>query len=628
MAVIPPEAREAMEFARSGDLAAAVERGEAAILRTPHDAGLRMFVGMLHARQLDLPRAAEHLGVAVDLAPHDPLPRLELIRTLIGADRLEDAEREIRSASMAGSAAHELRRLRAMLHRRRGEHGEAVDLFTTITTANPADFESFESLGLCLLALDRPAAAADALARALALRPGQLAIRTRLAEAQVAAGNGEAMLAATRDEAARNPSDVHLPLTIARLEDLLGRPQAAEAALRDALALDPANAEALSAIGELLERDNKLDELAEMLDRIEATGAPPPPAIMLRARWLGRKGRYEEGRQLVRSSPESVVPGTRAQLYGQFSDRLGDHDAAFAAYAEMNRIDAMDTIDAGRAAKEHRDIVAGLAAITTPAWYAGWTSARPSPGRPAPAFIFGFPRSGTTLLDTVLMGHPGVCVLEEELMLQKTWIQMGSAASLADLDQAGIDALRARYFAEADAQAPDAGDRLIIDKLPLGAINTALVHRIFPDARIVFVARHPCDVVLSCFMTRFAARGMTNFLDLEDTARFYAQVVGYWHQCREVFPLAVHDLRYERMIEDVEGTMRPLSAFLGLGWDPRLLDHVATAKSRSYIATPSYAQVAEPLYTRARGRWERYRAHMAPVLPILAPLVERMGYAI
>jgi hypothetical protein len=214
-------------------------------------------------------------------------------------------------------------------------------------------------------------------------------------------------------------------------------------------------------------------------------------------------------------------------------------------------------------------------------------------------------------------------------MLHKTWQQMGSAENLASLDQPGIEALRDRYFAEVDALAPDAGDRLIIDKLPLGAINTALVHRIFPDARIVFVERHPCDVVLSCFMTRFVARyGMTNFLDLEDTARFYDLVLGYWHQCRGIFPLAVHDLRYERMIEDVEGTMRPLAAFLGLDWDPRLLDHVATAKSRSYIATPSYAQVAEPLYTRARGRWERYRTHMEPVLPILEPWAERMGYAI
>ena len=260
--------------------------------------------------------------------------------------------------------------------------------------------------------------------------------------------------------------------------------------------------------------------------------------------------------------------------------------------------------------------------------YAGWTAARPSAGRPAPAFVFGFPRSGTTLLDTVLMGHPGVRVIEEQPILHRVWREMGSIERLAGLDRTGIDALRDLYFAEADAIAPDAGDRLIVDKQPLGAINAALVHRIFPDARIVFVERHPCDVVLSCFMTRFAARGMGNFLDLGDAARFYDLVLGYWRQCRTVFPLAVHTLRYERMIEDAEGELRPLADFLGLEWDARLLDHVGTARARSYIATPSYAQVAEPLHTRARGRWERYRAHMEPVLPILAPLAERMGYAI
>jgi hypothetical protein len=80
------------------------------------------------------------------------------------------------------------------------------------------------------------------------------------------------------------------------------------------------------------------------------------------------------------------------------------------------------------------------------------------------------------------------------------------------------------------------------------------------------------------------------------------------------------------MIEDPEAALRPLAAFLGLDWDPRLLDHIGSAKARSHIGTPSYAQVAEPLYTRARGRWENYRDEMVPVLPILAPWAKRMGY--
>jgi tetratricopeptide (TPR) repeat protein len=623
---IPPKAREAMEFARRGDLASAIRSGEAALFSAPDDAGLHMFVGMLQVRRLDLDGAAKHLCAAARLAPNDPFPRLELIRTLIGAERLEEAEQQLRSARMTGPAAHELRRLRAMLHRRRGEHVEAIGLLKTIVDADRQDFESLEALGICLLALDQAAAAADALGRALALRPMQLGIRIRLAEAQVAAGQGEAMLAATRAAAIDEPANIHLPLAIARLEDLLHHPWAAEAALRDALAIDPADPDALLAFGELLERDNKVDELGTVLDRIEAACPPTPPAVLLRARWLGRHGRQEEARDLILSSPDGMASATRAQLLGQFSDRLGDVDAAFAAYAEMNRIDRTETIGAQHAAKAQRDIVADLARLTTADWYAGWTAARPSPGRPAPAFIFGFPRSGTTLLDTVLMGHPDACVLEEQPMLHAVWQQMGTAESLAGLDRTAIDALRARYFADVDALFPDACNGLIVDKQPLGVINAALVHRIFPDARIVFVERHPCDVALSCFMTRFAAQGMANFLDLGDTAHFYDLVLGYWSRCREIFPLDVHMLRYERMIDDVEGVLRPLAAFLGLEWDARLLDHVGTARARSYIATPSYAQVAEPLYTRSRGRWERYRAHLAPVLPILRPWAERMGY--
>lgn len=625
---ISPKAREAMVFARRGDLASAIESGEAALFSAPDDAGLHMFVGMLQARSLDLAGAAEHLRVAARLAPNDPLPRLELIRALIGSDRLEEAEQQLRSARMAGPAAHELKRLRAMLHRRRGEHGEAAALLRAILATDPRDFESFDHLGTSLLALGQPAAAADALQRALALRPAQLGLRLRLAEARIAAGQGEAMLAEMRAAFAAAPADIHLPLAIARLEDLLARPQAAEAALRAALAIDPADPDALLALGELLERDNKVEDLGDVLDRIEAAGPPAPPALLLRARWLGRHGRDAEAYRLIQSSPAGMVAATRAQLLGQAADRLGDSEAAFAAYTEMNRIDRAETIDAARAARVERDTVAGLARITTSGWYAGWAGARPSPGRRAPAFVFGFPRSGTTLLDTVLMGHPGVRVIEEQPILHRVWQEMGSVERLARLDQAGIDALRDLYFAEADAHAPDAGERLIIDKQPLGSINAALVHRLFPDARIVFVERHPCDVVLSCFMTRFAARGMGNFLDLGDTARFYDLVLGYWRQCRATFPLAVHTLRYERMIEDAEDTLRPLAAFLGLEWDARLLDHVGTAKARSYIATPSYAQVAEPLYTRARGRWERYREHLEPVLPMLRPWAEHMDYAI
>jgi hypothetical protein len=93
-----------------------------------------------------------------------------------------------------------------------------------------------------------------------------------------------------------------------------------------------------------------------------------------------------------------------------------------------------------------------------------------------------------------------------------------------------------------------------------------------------------------------------------------------------LLPLRVHRIRYERMVEDLAGEMRPLLDFLGLPWDEKVLDNQAAAAGRGHVRTASYSQVSEPIYRRAAGRWERYRDQLAPVLPILAPWAARMGY--
>ena len=81
------------------------------------------------------------------------------------------------------------------------------------------------------------------------------------------------------------------------------------------------------------------------------------------------------------------------------------------------------------------------------------------------------------------------------------------------------------------------------------------------------------------------------------------------------------------LVADLEGEMRPLLGFLGLAWDESVLDNRGAARRRDYVATASYAQVGEPIYARAAGRWQRYRDQLAEVLPILAPWAEHLGYS-
>ena len=130
-------------------------------------------------------------------------------------------------------------------------------------------------------------------------------------------------------------------------------------------------------------------------------------------------------------------------------------------------------------------------------------------------------------------------------------------------------------------------------------------------------------------MTRFQPTGLgANFLRIEDAARLYDEEMQLWTRSVEVLPLRRHVVRYENLVEDPEAELRPLAQFLGLEWLPQMLDHRATARSRAFIKTPSYSQVTEPVNTRAVGRWINYRKQLEPVLPILEPWAERMGYGL
>jgi hypothetical protein len=91
---------------------------------------------------------------------------------------------------------------------------------------------------------------------------------------------------------------------------------------------------------------------------------------------------------------------------------------------------------------------------------------------------------------------------------------------------------------------------------------------------------------------------------------------------------AVHTVVYENIVADRDRELRPLIDFLGLEWDERVLDHESTAKARGHIKTASYAQVVEPIYKRSAGRWQNYRKHLEPVLPVLEPWATKFGYSL
>ena len=608
------------DLIRRGDLEGAQALGEAALLDRPGDLPARIALANLRAMRGD----------------HE------------GAEALCDVD------------VPELLRLRGWLLQSKGRFAEAAIYYERIVAADPADWEIWNNLGNARHSAGDLAGAIDALGRARQLRPGLAPIQLNLGMSLAAAGRLEEALGPYAEAARLEPDDSALQLELGKLLRHPGRPaealaplrraaalapgeaeaeielgrahaglaelDSAEAAYRRALALAPGHGLAFLELGIVLERANRSERIAPLLGEAEAQGVPPDELAYLRALVLRGEGNNDAALAAARRAPADLEPVRRALLIGRLADALGDAETAFEAFGEANALAAAEPAAAKADPEGYRDRIETLTSLVSPHWISSWSE--PSPGdRPAPVFLVGFPRSGTTLLDTLLMGHAGVAVLEEEPILQRVSDALGGFERLPALDSAEIERLRRLYFNALDALLPEASGRIVVDKLPLNILAAPLIHRLFPDARIVFAQRHPCDVVLSCYMQSFEINdAMANFLDLGDAARLFDLVLTFWERCRDVLPLKVHIVRYESLVEDTESELRTLLDFLGLAWDPAMLDHRRTAEARGTISTPSYSQVTRPIYREASGRWERYRRPMAPVLPLLAPWALRLGY--
>ncbi|TMJ17460.1 MAG: tetratricopeptide repeat protein [Alphaproteobacteria bacterium] len=618
----PPSLAPALERYRRGDLAGARAAAEAALAVDPGNVELSAFAGLAAAQAGDPKGAIPHFRRALDARPGDSAARCNLAAAVLDSGDAPEAAR----ICEAGGADPRLRRIAAYAWQQQGRHAEAAAAYEDVVRATPGDWESWNNLGNVRSALGDTGRAAAALRQAIRLRPDMIEMVLNLSGVLDRGERVDERRALMREAARLSPEIPRVQSELGLAEAAAGDFAAAEAAFRQAIRLDPKDIGPYLELGILLESLNRTDDLAALADLAGKQGPGGAEAGFLRAWALRRQGRFAEALPLAEATPLSIDPMRKAQLIGEIADRLGDSARAFESFAEMNRaaLAAKAGMDFG---PDYAAEVGANAALLTPEWVASWPALALDRDPPPPIFVLGFPRSGTTLLDTLLMNLPQLHVLEEMPPLAEVEAALGGHARLASLTDAEANGLRSLYFQRLRALSPPAPGQTIVDKFPLHMARVALIHRLFPEARIVFVERHPCDAVLSCFTSNFTLnRAMRCFTTLEGAARLYDIVLDSWTRASSLLPIHVHSLRYERLIADPETEMRALLDFLGLPWDERVLDNQAAAAKRTHIATASYKQVTEPLYARSVGRWERYRAQMAPVLPILAPWAERLGY--
>ncbi|WP_445144742.1 tetratricopeptide repeat-containing sulfotransferase family protein [Dyella sp. Tek66A03] len=250
----------------------------------------------------------------------------------------------------------------------------------------------------------------------------------------------------------------------------------------------------------------------------------------------------------------------------------------------------------------------------------------------SPVFVLGFPRSGTTLLEQMIDAHPDFRSMDERAFVYELIERMQLAgqhypADLAELTQQNVDQLRAIYATRVNSVVPDLGHRRLVDKNPLNMLCLPMIARLFPEARIIMCLRHPCDVLLSCYMQPFRSPAfMVLCSSLERLARGYVQAFEHWYRHVEVFAPRVLEWRYESVVSHFDEHVVRLGHFLGVDDAAPMARFADHARSKSYISTPSYAQVTQGIHANAVNRWHAYRDRFEPVLPILRPMMQRLGY--
>ncbi len=400
------------------------------------------------------------------------------------------------------------------------------------------------------------------------------------------------------------------------------------------LTLQPGNAQVAANLASLLERENRLDEAESWTGKALLMSPDNETAQMTRATLDRRSGKYPQATQGLRA----LIPGISNPInrsiawnqLGQCLEGQGDWDEAFNAFSESNRI--LKKHHTG----SHPD-PRGPHGLQTLARIQDWLKENPMAGWNEPAthdtggiaFLVGFPRSGTTLLDRMLWAHPDIEVLEEKSLfsfLHQDWSEPGTLEALADVNEAQITDARKIYRREMSRHQRQPQRSLVIDKLPLNLAYLFLIHRLFPEAPVIFLQRHPMDVCISCYFQAFELEAsMAYFLDIEQTAQYYNAVMQVAALSMDQVGSPLHQLRYEDIVAEPKDQLTALLNFLALERHDSMLEHRQQGGSET-SNTPSYQQVSQPLHTRSIGRWQHYSRQLESSLSVLQPWVKRFGY--
>jgi tetratricopeptide (TPR) repeat protein len=599
---------------------------------------LRQASGLFNANRLD--EAATLCRRVLGIAPGYE-PALGLLGAILhGQERYDEAEAvflellKIRPRE----AVHWMNLGTA--RRGSGKYDEALRAYTRAAELGSADADFYFNVGLTHLDRRDYESARAVLKRAMDLAPADALVRSEYIKACYESMQTEEAVAALQgwtDFSGLAPDQL---AEVGHRMMILGETQRAEQVVTQ-LATDELDVRAMLTLAQIMERTNRLPEARQLVDRL----ANDPRSVALgmdllvtQAQLAQRAGDHEKACELFRQALRDVT---------QF------HDRHFALFPLVRSLDALKRYDEAFAAmtEAHESQLAylkltapGAVARGTPTWeitrwssdapdIADWDAAEPPSMMESPIFVVAFPRSGTTLLEQTLDAHPLLRSMDEQPIVQNALDDIVAAGvrypeELSKLQPEQLQAIRARYFERAATKVRLEPGQRLVDKNPLNMLRLPVIKRLFPDAPIILAVRHPCDVVLSCFMQHFRAPHFVLLCaNLQSLALGYRRSFDFWYEQAALLSPHVLEIRYENFVTDFDRGVREMAQFLRLPWHDGMLAPADHARAKGYISTPSYSQVVQPVNRKAVGRWHAYERHLAPILPQLQPYLQRWGYA-
>ena len=439
------------------------------------------------------------------------------------------------------------------------------------------------------------------------------------------------------------PEEVHLNRAVI-YSDYLRQDAAAEHELQQALRLNASYLPALLNLANLNEDLGRRDAAGALYERILAL---EPRCFEALARLANlQPPASADNRFILQIEKALLTPASAAEhasllfALGRLLDGKGQFAAAFEAYTAAN---AKSRASAAPAAaiydrKRQEEIVdrlilrhpVGAATAAAPmAGAAAMAGAAPeaagAPGsmargelRPEPIFICGLFRSGSTLAEQLLAGHPRLAAGGELDLLQRLaalvpdgTVTRGAAGGSPEL----LASLAEAYRAQVRQMFP--GADFVTDKRPDNFLHIGFIKRLFPDSRIVHTTRDPLDNCLSIFFLHLdhSMGYALNLLDIGHYYRQYRRLMAHWQRC---YPNDLFELNYDAFVQQPAQQAARLFNFLGLDWDDRYLS--TESRSRA-VKTASVWQVREPIYTRSSGRAAHYRAQLGELRDYLSDLL-------